>query len=57
MCVCFERFLIEGATYLVVMCRREMPLMSATQYSTKGKAGTYVLKTQLLKSITPHKPL
>lgn len=24
---------------------------------SKGKAGTYVLKTQLLKSITPHKPL
>lgn len=54
-CLLWALWLKEhGATYLAVMCCREMPLMSATRCSTKGKAGTHVLKTQLLKI---HKPL
>ena len=53
-CLLWALWLKEhGATYLAVMCCREMPLMSATRCSTKGKAGTHVLKTQLLKSTSP----
>lgn len=49
-CLLWALWLKEhGATYLVVMCCREMPLMWATLNSTKGKAGTHVLKTQLFK--------
>lgn len=33
----------HGTTYLLVMCCREMPLMSATQRSTKERAGTFCM--------------